>query len=142
MFHYVYLNKKKKLIDIRLNTSITSFNFHQHMENLGLLNILLIIAWELNIIYIKVGDIIGQIHFINNYNNYNIYEYAQKLKSTDNYLELIDDRISINYQSNNIIFTSGFLNWKQNKFPLLSIALISGLCFRTSSIISYVELSL
>lgn len=118
MFHYVYLNKKKKLIDIRLNTSITSFNFHQHMENLGLLNILLIIAWELNIIYIKVGDIIGQIHFINNYNNYNIYEYAQKLKSTDNYLELIDDRISINYQSNNIIFTSGFLNWKQNKFPL------------------------
>jgi hypothetical protein len=118
MFHYVYLNKKKNLIDIRLNTSITPFNFHQHMENLGLLNILLIIAWELNIIYIKVGDIIGQIHFINNYNNYNIYEHTQKLKSTDNYLELIDDRISINYQSNNIIFTSGFLNWKQNKFPL------------------------
>jgi hypothetical protein len=118
MFHYVYLNKKKNLIDIRLNTSITSFNFHQHMENLGLLNILLIIAWELNIIYIKVGDIIGQIHFMNNYNNYNIYEHTQKLKSTDNYLELIDDRISINYQSNNIIFTSGFLNWKQNKFQL------------------------
>ena len=57
MFHYVYLNKKNNLIDIRLDVSITPYNFHQHMENLGLLNILFIIAWELDIKYIKVNDI-------------------------------------------------------------------------------------
>jgi hypothetical protein len=45
MFHYVYLNKNNNLIDIRLDASINPFNFHQHMENLGLLNILFIIAW-------------------------------------------------------------------------------------------------
>ncbi len=54
MFHYVYLNKNENLIDIRLNTSITQFNFHQHMENLGLLNIIFITAWELGIKYIKI----------------------------------------------------------------------------------------
>jgi hypothetical protein len=117
MFHYVYLNKNSNLIDIRLDTSITPFNFHQHMENLGLLNILFIIAWELAIKYIKVGTIIGQIQFTN-YNNYNIYEYSQNIKSTENYLELIDDNIKLKYQSHDISFTSGFLNFKQNKFPM------------------------
>jgi hypothetical protein len=118
MFHYVYLDKKNNLIDIRLDASITPFNFHQHMENLGLINILLITAWELGIIYIKIDDIIGQIKFTSNYTNYNIYEYSQKLKSTDNYLELIDGSIRLKYQSCDINFTSGFLNWKQTKFPL------------------------
>ena len=79
MFHYVYLDKKNNLIDIRLDTSITPYNFHQHMENLGLLNILFIIACELDIKYIKVGDIIGQIDFTLNYNNYNINKYYKKL---------------------------------------------------------------
>jgi len=118
MFHYVYLNKNKNLIDIRLNTSITQLNFHQHMENLGLINILLITAWELGIIYIKIGDIVGQVEFTYNYISYNIYNYSQKLKSTDNYLELIDGSIRLKYQSYDINFTSGFLNWKQNKFPM------------------------
>jgi hypothetical protein len=117
MFHYVYLNKNNNLIDIRLDASITPFNFHQHMENLGLLNILFIIAWELGIKYIKVGTIVGQIQFTN-YNNYNIYEYSQNIKSTENYLELIDDNIKLKYQSYDISFTSGFLNFKQNKFPM------------------------
>lgn len=118
MFHYVYLNKKKNLIDIRLNTSITPFNFHQHMENLGLINILLIIAWELDITYIKIGDIVGQIDFTYNYINYNIYHYSQKLKSTDNYLELVEGKIRLKYKSYDIQLSSGFLNWKQSKFPL------------------------
>jgi hypothetical protein len=118
MFHYVYLDKKKNLIDIRLDTSITPFNFHQLMENLGLLNILLITAWELGIIYIKVGDIIGQIQFNFSYNNYNIYYYYQKLKSSDNYLELIEGNIRLKYQTIDINFTSGFLNWKQKEFPM------------------------
>jgi hypothetical protein len=118
MFHYVYLNKKKNLIDIRLNTSITPFNFHQHIENLGLINILLIIAWELKIIYIKIGDIVGQIDFTYNYINYNIYHYSQKLKSTDNYLELVEDNIRLKYKSYDVKLTSGFLNWKKNKFPM------------------------
>ncbi len=125
MFHYVYLNKNSNLIDIRLDTSITPFNFHQHMENLGLLNILFIIAWELAIKYIKVGTIIGQIQFTN-YNNYNIYEYSQNIKSTENYLELIDDNIKLKYQSHDISFTSGFLNFKQNKITINWRGLPSG----------------
>jgi len=118
MFHYVYIDKKNNLIDIRLDALITPYNFHQHMENLGLLNILLIIAWELGIMFIKVGDIIGQIDFSFNYNNYNIHEYYQKLKSSDNYLELINGFIRLKYNSYDINFTSGFLNWKQNNFPM------------------------
>lgn len=118
MFHYVYLDKKNNLIDIRLDASITPYNFHQHMENLGLINILLIVAWELGIKFIKISDIIGQIDFTLNYNNYNIYEYSQKLKSSDNYLELINGSIKIKYNSHDITFTSGFLNWKQNEFPM------------------------
>ena len=88
MFHYVYLKKNENLIDIRLNTSITQFNFHQHMENLGLLNIIFITAWELGIKYIKIWDIIDHIEFTYNYISYNIYNYSKKLKLTDNYLEL------------------------------------------------------
>ncbi len=118
MFHYVYLNKKKNLIDIRLNSSINPFNFHQHMENLGLINILIIIAWELSIKYIKVGDIVGQIDFGFNYINYNIYQYVEQLKPSDNYLELVDGAIRLKYNSIDINFTSGFLNWKQEKFPM------------------------
>ena len=118
MFHYVYLDKKNNLIDIRLDALITPYNFHQHMENLGLINILLIITWELGIKYIKISDIIGQIDFTLNYNNYNIHEYSQKLKSSDNYLELINDSIRLKYNSYDITFTSGFLNWKQNEFPM------------------------
>lgn len=118
MFHYVYLDKKNNLIDIRLDALITPFNFHQHMENLGLINVLLITAWELGIIYIKVGNIIGQIHFTFNYNNYSIYEYSQKLKSSDNYIELINGSIRLKYNLYDITFTTGFLNWKQNKFSM------------------------
>ena len=63
MFNYVYLDKKKNLIDIRLSASINPFNFHQHMENLGLINIATIVAWELGIKFIKVNDVIGEIKF-------------------------------------------------------------------------------
>jgi hypothetical protein len=92
-------------------------NFHQHMENLGLVNILVIIACELDIKYIKVGDIIGHIVFDFNYINYNIYQHNEELNLTDNYLELVDGTIRLKYQNHNINFTSGFLNWKQDKFP-------------------------
>ena len=61
MFYYIHLNKN--LIDIRLSNPIDSNNFHSHMENLGRINQVLILCWELNIRFIKIANIIGEIKF-------------------------------------------------------------------------------
>ncbi len=118
MFNYVYLDKKKNLIDIRLSASINPFNFHQHMENLGLINIATIVAWELGIKFIKVNDVVGEIKFEYNYNNYNITKKEQELDPDDNFVELLDGSIRLKYNEFDFEFSSGFLNWKQENFQL------------------------
>lgn len=121
MFNYVYLDKKRKLIDIRLNTPVNSNNFHQSMENLGLINIVLVLCWELGIKYIKIEEIVGEIVFSHNYSSYNLYQYSEPvdLNSNINYIDLSNGVIQLNYQGKSIEFSSGFLNWKAKEFDLI-----------------------
>ncbi len=116
MFNFVYLNKSKNLIDIRLTSPVNSNNFHQTMENLGLINIVLVLCWELGIAHIKIADVVGQIVFLNNYSSYNIYQHFDKLDI--NYIELDGNLICLNYNKVSIRFNSGFLNWKTKEFSL------------------------
>ena len=119
MFNYVYLNKKKNLIDIRLKNPVNSNNFHQSIENLGLINVVLVLCWELGIKYIKVEDIIGEIVFSHNYSSYNLYQTIEPVDSNANLIELADGTIKLNWQGNSIEFSSGFLNWKAKEFDLI-----------------------
>lgn len=114
MFNYVYLDKKKNLIDIRLETPVNSNNFHQSMENLGLINMVLVLCWELGITHIKISDVIGKIVFTNNYSSYNIYQHFDKLDA--NYIELDGNLICLQYNKVSIRFNYGFLNWKAKEF--------------------------
>ena len=116
MFTFIYLNKKKNLIDIRLKTPINSNNFHELMENLGIINIILVLCWELDIKYIKIEEIIGKIVFGYNYSSYNLYQSFDPVNT--NYIELVGDLICLNYNGNCIQFNSGFLNFKANEFPM------------------------
>jgi len=119
MFNYIYLNKTKNLIDIRLCTQVNSNNFHQSMENLGLINIVLVLCWELGIKYIKINDIVGEIIFSNNHSNYNLYQYFESIDTNTNYIELTNGFIGLNYSGKSIKFSSGFLNWKAKEFPIV-----------------------
>ena len=119
MFNYVYLNKKKNLIDIRLKTPVNSNNFHQSMENLGLINIVLVLCWELGIKYIKIEEIIGEVIFSHNYSSYNLYQYFEKLDDNSNYIDLSNGLINLHYAGKSIEFSSGFLNWKAKEFDLI-----------------------
>ena len=116
MFNFVYINKKKNLIDIRLSGQINKMTFHDQMENLGLVNMILILAWELEIKYLKINDVIGEIKFKHTYNVYDIYQ-VDELPVNNNYLELIDDSIHLVYNSTDICFNSGFLNFKRKFNP-------------------------
>ena len=114
MFNFVYLNKSKNLIDIRLSEQINSKNFHQKMENLGLINIVMVICWELNINLIKISDIVGQITFSQSYSNYYINQYFDDLPG--NYIELDQGQIVLNHLNKKISFDFGFLNWKNREY--------------------------
>ncbi len=118
MFYYINLNKNKQLIDIRLSTPISSENFHSQMENLGIINQVLILCWELNIRFIKIGKIIGEIKFGSIYTDYNIYNYNYNLVTNENFIELSNEFIYLIYNNNIINFTNGFLNYKQNRSPI------------------------
>ncbi len=125
MFYYINLNKN--LIDIRLSNSIDSNNFHSQMENLGRINQVLILCWELNIRFIKIANIIGEIKFGFTYTNYNIYNYynLSNPKSnhnlnpleSENYIELSNGLIYLIYNAHIINFDNGFLSWKQRTIP-------------------------
>ena len=39
MFTFIYLDKKRKTLDIRLEANIKANNFHEKMDNLGIINI-------------------------------------------------------------------------------------------------------
>lgn len=120
MFEYVYLDHSKKLVDIRLKDEINKFNFHDSMEDLGIINYVLILCWELNISFIEINKVIGQIQFNNNYQNYQI-TLSSDLKS-DNFIQLSNNTIRLVYNSESInvdsSFTIGFLNWKHKKSPM------------------------
>ncbi len=118
MFNYVYLNKSKNLIDIRLKTPINSSNFHQLMENLGLVNMVLVLCWELDIKFIKIDDIVGEIAFAHNYSSYNIHQYFESVGSNTNYIDLTNGKIKLVYQGKTVEFSSGFLNWKAKEFDM------------------------
>jgi hypothetical protein len=125
MFYYIHLNKN--LIDIRLSNHIDSNNFHSHMENLGRINQVLILCWELNIRFIKIANIIGEIKFGFPYTNYDIYNYYNlsnpNLNSNsnplenENYIELSNRLIYLIYNAHIINFDNGFLSWKQRNVP-------------------------
>lgn len=134
MFNYIYLNKKKNLIDIRLNTSINSNNFHQSIENLGLINIVLVLCWELGIKYIKIDDIIGEIVFFHNHSSYNIYQYFETVDINTNYIKLTNGFIELNYSGKTIKFSSGFLNWKAKEFSTVKAKIRPDIIQSNSSI--------
>ena len=112
MFEYVYLDGIKTM-DVRLK-NVDDNNFHEKMENLGIINWVVIICWELEIKHILIDNIIGHIQFANLFNNYNIIK-TDNLNA--NYIEIINDTIKIVYNNNTIIFNIGLLYFKQNKFP-------------------------
>ena len=112
MFEYVYLDGIKTM-DVRLK-NVDDNNFHEKMENLGIINWVVIICWELEIKHILIDNIIGHIQFANLFNNYNIIK-TDKLNA--NYIEIINDTIKFVYNNNTIIFNIGLLYFKQNKFP-------------------------
>ena len=73
MFNYISLNKNDNLIDIRLSEQVNKMSFHDLMEDLGIVNMVLILAWELDINYIKIKQIVGLVKFTHTYNTYDIF---------------------------------------------------------------------
>ena len=118
MFNFIYLDKKNNLIDIRLKTNFNQFTFHTHMENLGYINIGLVLCWELGINLIKIDQVIGEIKFDSNYSNYNIYIYDKDVVDSDNLIEFKNESIRIKYNNHDFNFGYGFLNYKQVHFPI------------------------
>jgi hypothetical protein len=116
MFNYIYLNKNNNLIDIRLKEPINKMTFHDKMEDLGIINMALILAWELDINYIKIKDIVGIIKFNHTYNNYEIFQYNEPIKPAENFIELIDNSIRLMYNQFDVTFNYGFLNYKHKNF--------------------------
>jgi hypothetical protein len=116
MFNYVHLNKKDNLIDIRLSEQVNKMSFHNQMEDLGIINMVIILAWELDINYIKVKEIVGKIKFGYTYNSYDIHRWEKPLEPNENYIELISNSIKLKYNDIDISFTNGFLNYKHKFF--------------------------
>lgn len=116
MFNFVHLDKNKKLIDIRLEKSLDSENFHHMGEYLGLLNIVFIIAWELNITHIKVNSIIGCVKFNGIFSSYSITQHFGDIQK--NHIELIHEDILLRYENHVLRFNYGFTNWKSRNVPV------------------------
>ncbi len=114
MFTFIYLDKKRKTLDIRLEANIKANNFHEKMDNLGIINIILILLWEFNISYLKIGEVIGEIKFLNNHTNYEIIHITDV--DPDDYIELNGKTITLTWENKTISFDHGFLNFKDNKF--------------------------